>query len=151
MQHACSYLSLPLLHDCDVKLPNFTFCVWRTIFSFSELGYSSWYSPLEFNSRKSRQHLTNWTRWNNKFAIARSHLLKGRFRSRIRGRRQRWKRRFTKINSRSFIFIAIIPTQFLSQTQTSSSGVEFLENHVQVQKEKKNFVVACLRPPLNGN
>ena len=30
-----------------------------TIFSFSELGYI----PLEFNSRKIRQHLTNWGRW----------------------------------------------------------------------------------------
>ena len=30
-------------------------------FSFSELRYSL----LEFNSRKKRQHLTNWTSWNN--------------------------------------------------------------------------------------
>ena len=30
VQHACSYLSLPSLHDCDVKLPNFSFCAWRT-------------------------------------------------------------------------------------------------------------------------
>jgi len=29
-------------------------------FPFSEL----WYSPLELNSRKIHQHLTNWTRWN---------------------------------------------------------------------------------------
>ena len=59
------YISLPLLHDYDVKLPNFTFYSevntrQRLPFSFSEL----WYSPLELNSRKIHQDLTNWTRWN---------------------------------------------------------------------------------------
>ena len=26
---------------------------------------------------------------------------------------------------------------------------EFLQNHIQVQKEKENLAVACLRPPQN--
>ena len=30
VQHACLYLSLPSLHDCNVKLSNFSFCAWRT-------------------------------------------------------------------------------------------------------------------------
>ena len=47
------YISLPSLHDYNVKLPNFTFCRGReqtttTFFFFSELRYSL----LEFNSRK---------------------------------------------------------------------------------------------------
>ena len=48
-----------------MKLPNFTFYSevntrqWLP-FSFSEL----WYSPLELNSTKIHQDLTNWTRWN---------------------------------------------------------------------------------------
>ena len=54
------YLYLPLLHDHDVKLPNFTFSGGRehktTIFYFF---FQLRYSPLEFNSRKIRQHLTN--------------------------------------------------------------------------------------------
>ena len=37
----------------------------RLPFSFSEL----WYTPLEFNSRKVCQHLTNWTRWNKRDKI----------------------------------------------------------------------------------
>ena len=64
------YLSLPSLHDNEVKLPNFTLftfgqdvnTIQRPYFSFSEL----WYSPLEFNSRNIPQHLMNWTRWNTR-------------------------------------------------------------------------------------
>ena len=52
-------ISLPSVHDYDVKVPNFTFCrerdARRLPFSFSELRYS----PLELNSRKIRTHLTN--------------------------------------------------------------------------------------------
>ena len=47
------YISLPSLHDYNVKVPNFTFCRGReqtatTFFFFSELRYTL----LEFNSRK---------------------------------------------------------------------------------------------------
>ena len=62
------YIPLPSLHDYDVKLPNFTFFVedvntrQRPSFSFPELKYS----PLEFNSRKIRQHLMNRTKWNKR-------------------------------------------------------------------------------------
>ena len=45
----------------------------RLPFSFLELRYSL----LEFNSRKSCQHLTNWTRWSKRkkrFAAARFHF-----------------------------------------------------------------------------
>ena len=45
-----------------------------------------WYSPLEFNSRKSRQHLTNSTRWNKRDKVwsSANSLFKWRFRSRRR-------------------------------------------------------------------
>ena len=44
------------------------------------------YSPLEFNSRKDRQHLTNWMAWNNSNNPWNSvnSLFKGRFRQRRR-------------------------------------------------------------------
>ena len=48
------------------ELPNFTFCGGcehkrqQLSFSFLELQYSL----LELNSRKTYQHLSNWTRWN---------------------------------------------------------------------------------------
>ena len=65
MHHVFLYIFLPSLHDCNVKLPNFTFvedCNKRQhiSFSFPEL----WCSPLEFNSQKLCQHLTNLRRWN---------------------------------------------------------------------------------------
>jgi len=57
-------ISLPLLHDYFVKVPNFTFC-WgrerrRTTFFFFSVP-ELWYSLLAFNSRKICQHLMNWT------------------------------------------------------------------------------------------
>ena len=54
----------------------------RVSFSFPEL----WYSLLEFSSRKSCQHLRNWTRWNKRETVwSRATLLfKWRFRSRCR-------------------------------------------------------------------
>ena len=57
----------------------------RLSFSFPEL----WYNPLEFNSGKNCQHLTNWTRWNKRDKVGRSatSLFKWRFLSR---RRRRW-------------------------------------------------------------
>ena len=61
VQHTL-YISLPSLHDYDVKMPNFTFCRrcntrQRLSFSFPEPRYSL----LEFKSRK-----TKWTRWNKR-------------------------------------------------------------------------------------
>ena len=63
VHHAFLYISLPSLHDYDVKRPNLTFCVQRefkvAIFIiFSQLSNR----PLDFNFRKIRQLLTNWTR-----------------------------------------------------------------------------------------
>ena len=40
----------------------------RPSFSLSEL----WYNPLEFNSTKIRQHLTNWTWWNTRDKVCSS-------------------------------------------------------------------------------
>ena len=53
-------------------------------FSFPEL----WYSPLEFNSKKVWQELTNWTRWNERDKVwgSANSLFKWRFRSRRRRR-----------------------------------------------------------------
>ena len=60
------YISLPSLHDYDVKLPHFTFCRGRECktlaFCFAELRYSL----SEFNSWKISQHFTKWTRWNKR-------------------------------------------------------------------------------------
>ena len=45
-------------------------------FSFPEPRYS----PLEFNSRKIRQHLTKWTRWNKRDKVStRTHFLRDVF------------------------------------------------------------------------
>ena len=46
VHHAFLYISLPTLHDYDVKMPNFTFYRGvhkqrRNFFSLSELGYGS--------------------------------------------------------------------------------------------------------------
>ena len=85
VHHAFLYISLPSLHDYDVKLPNFTYCGGRehktvTFFFFPELRYC----PLEFNSRKNCQHLTNWTRWNKRDKVwsSATSLCKWRFRGR---------------------------------------------------------------------
>ena len=56
----------------------------RPSFAFSEL----WYSPLESTSRKIRQHLTSWTRWNKRDEVwtRANTLFNWRFRSRRRHR-----------------------------------------------------------------
>jgi len=56
----------------------------RLSFSFPVL----WHSPLEFNSRKICQHLTNWTRRNKRHKVwgSANALFKWRFRSRRRRR-----------------------------------------------------------------
>ena len=69
------YISLPSLHDYDVKLPHFTFCGGRehkTSTFFPEHRYKI---SLEFNSRKICQHLTNWTRWNKRDKFCLSSLV----------------------------------------------------------------------------
>ena len=78
------YISLPSLHDYDVKLPNFTSYGRGENKTTTFPGLRS--SPLEFNCRKTCQHLTNWTRWNNcdKVWSRAISLFKGRFRSRRR-------------------------------------------------------------------
>ena len=53
VHYAFMYISLPSLHDCDVKIPNFVFCFCFRF--FPELRYSL----LEINSRRICQHLTN--------------------------------------------------------------------------------------------
>ena len=63
VHRAFLHISLPPLHDYNVKVPNFTFCRGRErrqqlSFSFPWL----WHSPLEFHSKKNCQHLTNLTR-----------------------------------------------------------------------------------------
>ena len=44
------------------------------------------------------------------------------------------------------ITIAIIPTRILCQMQAKSSRVENIKKHIQLQKEKVNFIVASLHP-----
>ena len=60
VHHAFLCISLPSLHDCDVKLPNFTFCVQRELKVVTFIIFSQHRSrPLDFNFRKIRQLLTN--------------------------------------------------------------------------------------------
>ena len=70
VHHAFLCISFLLLHDYNVKMPNFTF--WRgrentrqrLSYSFLELRRSL----LEFKSR----NLTNWTRWNKCYKVCSS-------------------------------------------------------------------------------
>ena len=86
MHHAFVYISLPLLQDYEVKLPNFMFCGERKhtgqrfCFSSPKLRYS----PLGFNSWKICQHLTSWSRWNSKVWSSVKSLFKWRFWNRRR-------------------------------------------------------------------
>ena len=65
VHHAFLYISLPSLHDYDVKMPKFTMyrgstqATTKFPLSLSELGYSSW----EFNLRTVRLHLTKLVTW----------------------------------------------------------------------------------------
>ena len=59
VHHTFLYISLPFLHDYDVRRPNFVFHGERKqattkFISLSELEYG----PLEFNFRRVRIHLT---------------------------------------------------------------------------------------------
>ena len=83
MHHAFLYISLPSLHDYNVKVPNFTFCRGhenKTTINFSLLPNLN----TVFYTRKICQHLTNWTSWNKRDKIWSSakSLFKWRFRSR---------------------------------------------------------------------
>ena len=60
--HVFLYIFLPLLHDYDVKVPNFTFCGGREHRTTTSFFYSTsveFRIHLEFNFRKIRPHLTN--------------------------------------------------------------------------------------------
>ena len=66
VHHAFLYISLPSLHDYDVKMPNFTLYRGRTQATtklpLSTLGYGS----QEFNFRRVRQHLKKLVTWSNR-------------------------------------------------------------------------------------
>ena len=90
-KQAFLYISLPSLHDYDVKLPSsispFVEDVdtgQRPSFSFPELQFSL----LKFNCWKLCQHLTNWTIWNKRDKVwsSANSLFKWSFRN----RRRRW-------------------------------------------------------------
>ena len=89
MHHAFLYISLPSLHDYDVKTLNFTFCGGRerkttTLYFVSYTSIQSFRIQLH----KKLQHLTNWLRWNKRdkdWGSAYS-LFKLRFRCRRRRR-----------------------------------------------------------------
>ena len=66
VHHAFLYISLPSVHDYNLKMPNFTFCGEQehkttTLFFFSSTLIQSVTTNY---SRKNWQHLMNWTRWN---------------------------------------------------------------------------------------
>ena len=66
VHHTFLYIFFPSLHGCDVKLPVFTFYVERELKTMILIFFFKLrIRPLKINSRKIRQHLTNWTRWNN--------------------------------------------------------------------------------------
>ena len=56
------YISLPSLHDYDVKFPNFTFCGGR------EHKTTSFF--FTWTSMQSCRHLTNWTIWNKRDKVS---------------------------------------------------------------------------------
>ena len=61
------YISLPSLHDYDVKMPNFTFCGERKQVTTNFLSLSKLESgPQEINSREIRLHFTFSVNWNKR-------------------------------------------------------------------------------------
>ena len=58
VHQAFLYISLPSLHDYDVKMPNFTFCGGHE-HKATTLFFYSYISLLEFSYRKNCQDLTN--------------------------------------------------------------------------------------------
>ena len=61
VNHTFSYISSPSLHDCDVKMPNFTFYGGRKL---AAANFSL--SKLEINSKEIRLHLTSSPNWNRR-------------------------------------------------------------------------------------
>ena len=84
VDHAFLYISLLLLHDYNSHFLEDGNKRQQLSFSFPEL----WCSPLEFNSKKNWQNLTNETRWNKRDKVwgSANSLFKWRFRSRRRRR-----------------------------------------------------------------
>ena len=126
MHHSFLYISLPSL--C---WPNVTFCggsehKTTTSFSFSRTSIQS----LEFNSRKSCQHLRNWTRWSKRkkrFAAAQLHFL-----------------------SVVFVAVAIVVAFKLSNIKYSLFSGESYEVATLKQEEtkNKNYNMAVHQPDL---
>ena len=77
VHHAILYISLPSLHHCDIKLPNFTRSLYGlseqnidVVFFFNKLSYGS----FGFNPRKFRQIKWHWIR-SMKFEAVQIHFL----------------------------------------------------------------------------
>ena len=91
MHHAFLHISLPSLHDYDVKTLNLAFCGGRER-KTTTLYFVSYTSILSFRIQlhKKLQHLTNWLRWNKRHKDWGSaySLFKLRFRCRRRRRRR---------------------------------------------------------------
>ena len=89
MHHAFLHISLPSLHDYDVKTLNLTFCGGRER-KTTTLYFVSYTSMQSFRIQlhKKLQHLTNWLRWNkrDKDWGSACSLFKIRFRCRRRRR-----------------------------------------------------------------
>ena len=86
MHNAFLFISLPLLHDHDVKRRNFTFCEGReqkatTFFFFFWTLIQSFRIQLQ---KKNCQDFTNWARWNKRDKVWRSATSLFKWRSRSR-------------------------------------------------------------------
>ena len=95
-QQLCKSITL----FCTFVCRHCTTTTWKCLISRFVLGtwtqgndfrflFLNFDTPVEFNSRKICQHLTNWTRWNKRYKIwnRANWLFKWRFRSRRRQRR----------------------------------------------------------------
>ena len=69
VRHVFLYISLPSLHDYDVKIPNFSFCEGREHGNGFLLLFLNFDTVSEFNSRKNCQDLTNWIRQNKRIKV----------------------------------------------------------------------------------
>ena len=67
VHHAFLYISLPSLHDYDVKMPNFTLYRGSTQATTKfPLSFCTWLWYLEFNFRMVRLHLKKLVTWSNR-------------------------------------------------------------------------------------
>ena len=103
MHHSFLYISFPSVHDLTSRFVEDVNTRQRLPF-FLQLRYSL----LQFNSRKSCQHLTNWERWNKgyKGCSSATSLFRWRFRSRRRRRRCCSSSLFTRAHTRKLYLIA---------------------------------------------